>query len=380
MKKRSDTVMRIAIALSALLVGVAFGRWIEPSLAADPEKATANVSAPNESRTAEVLATPDPLAENATKPQGHKTLADILKDRKGRNRIAELTAYVDHLSTGDFAAALLATRKLARGSDRELATQLLAARWAELDPDGALAFASSHKEFPDLTSDVFQQLASGDLQSALARAQSIGDSSMRYQALRGALSVMAEQDPVGALQLAGTYGDFPHAEPLTQMIYRQWSSTDPAAAAAVAAQDSSSSGWRSPLGQVVRTWATDDPQGALNYALTMSDPSTQAHSVGEIVRQWGNQDPTAAASWINTMSPGPARDAAAAALASAVSSTDLSAAVGWADSISDESLRTSALQRVGRRVLASDPTNGAATLTSAGFPPQIVQSLSTPHP
>ena len=191
---------------------------------------------------------------------------------------------------------------------------------------------------------------------------------------------MAEGDPAGALQFAASDGDFARNEPLTQALYRQWSATDPLAAANAAAQDSSGTGWRSPLGAGIRgPGRAEDPQAALNYALTISDSSAQSRSVGDICAALGRHGSDRGGTWINSMPAGPARDAAVAAFASAVSSTDLQAAVGWAQSISDETARTSALQRVSRRVLWRDPDNGLATLQGAGVPPEILQALPPAH-
>ncbi|MEO6871410.1 MAG: hypothetical protein ABI233_04225 [Chthoniobacterales bacterium] len=215
----------------------------------------------------------------------------------------DITSFVEGLSPDDFAAALLAAKKLPSGADRDLATRLLVARWAEVDPDDALGFAADHKDFDQITSDVFKQLATNDLPGALARAQAMSDPALHYQALRGALSVMALNDPAGALKLASAAGNVPHTEPLTQMLYRQWSETDPAAAAAAAAQDSSGAGWRSPLGQAIRSWANQDPQAALEFAMTIPDSETRTRSVGDIFRRWSDQDAGAAANWINSMWP-----------------------------------------------------------------------------
>ncbi|HEY1769320.1 MAG TPA: hypothetical protein VGG02_03595 [Chthoniobacterales bacterium] len=376
----SKNLGKIVIALSALLAGIVFGRWVAtPVTSITSAKTVAASPSPNESKAADDAAAASALEmKNERDRLGKRhSLADILKDHKSRNRVAELTDFVNKLGRGDFASALLSMRKFPRGGDRTMATQLVAARWAEVDPDGALAFAANHKDFGELTTDVFQQLASGDLQSALVRAQTLDDPTQRYEALRGALSVMAEQDPGGALQMAANFGNFPDQLPLSQVIYQQWSADDPAAAALAAAQDTSSTGWRSPLSQVIRNWASQDPQSALNYALTINNPGQEAQSIGQVVRQWGNQDPTAAAGWINSMPNGPARDAAAAALAADVSSSDLSAAVGWAESISDDGTRTSALQRMSQRVLWRDPTNGLATLQSAGVPATILQTVQS---
>lgn len=374
--------MKAAIALSALLVGVAFGHWS----AKDRPTVSAVTSSTAADKSGLAKKAPVPLQEGPT-ADARKTatrpppdaLAGILQERNTSERLRQITSFVDELSPADFAAALLAAKKLPSTPDRELATRLLVARWADLDPDGALAFAANHKEFDQVTGDIFRQLAANDLQGALARAQTITDPSLHYQALRGTLSVMAQSDPAGALKIAGSAGNLPHGEPLTQMIYRQWSEADPASAAAAAAQDPAGSGWRSPLSQVVRNWADEDPQAALNFAMTMTDASAQARSVGDIVRRWSQADANAAASSINTMPGGSVRDAAAAAFASSVASTDVPTAVGWAQSISDAEARTAALQRVSRRVIWQDPANGAATLQNAGVPMNIIQNLPAPH-
>jgi hypothetical protein len=371
-----DHLLKAILVLGALIVGVAFGRWeTRVGSRVSSAAAIAPASLPNEFASEEK---PAIAAQKIGPPIGHFAAADfarIIKDRKNRQRVSALTDYVNHLSAADFSSASLFTRDLPHGADRDLATGLLVARWAELDPEGALAFAASHKGFEQITEQVFQDLAANDLHGALTRAQAMSDPGSRYQALRGALSVMAESEPAGAVQLAESSGNFARSEPLSQMIYRQWSATDPQAAATAAEQDASTSGWRSPLAQVIRTWSSQDPQSALSYALTIGDPAAQARSVSDIVRRWSEQDANAAATWINTVPAGAARDAAVAALASAVSSTDIPAAVGWAQSISDNTARTSALQRVSRRVLWRDPDNGLATLQGAGVPMEILQAL-----
>ncbi len=371
----------LVIGVSALLVGFAFGHWVMPGAregAARPETVARSTPAPSlTSKGLEEAVVATAATDSARHRSELSALNGVLQDH-GSGHLRALTDYVDNLAPADLAAALLAARKLPEGADRDLAMRLLVARWADTDPDAALAFAAKHKEFDQLTDDIFQQLATTNLTAALARAETITDPNLHYQALRGALGVMAASDPAGALRLAAASPNVPHTEPLSSMIYRQWSETDPAAAAVSAAQDTANTGWRSPLGQVLRNWADQDPQAALNYAMTLSDAGAQARSIGDIVRHWSEQDPGAAASWINTVSAGGVRDAAAAAFASSVASTDLPTAVGWAQSISDDSVRTSALQRVSRRVIWRDPDNGAATLQSAGVPTEIIQNLPPP--
>jgi hypothetical protein len=265
------------------------------------------------------------------------------------------------------------------GSARELAAQLLVARWVDTDPEGALQFASQNREFDYVAADVFQQLAASDSSGALARAQGIADQNVRYQALKGVLGQMADQDPAGAIKLAATLGQFANNEPLSQAIYRQWSAADPQAAAAAAAQDSSGGGgWRSPVNQVLRNWATQDPQAAIAWSTALPDPATQARDVGQIIRQWSRDDFNAAANFVNDVPAGPVHDAAAAALAFSLAPNDPSAALGWARSISDAAQRDSAMQRLSREIMYRNPSNGAAILQAAGIPQNMIPQPPNP--
>ncbi len=373
----------LVIGLSALLVGFAFGHWVVPATREPaPVAQTPARSTPVPGLTSKELAVSATLPTGASDLAKHRSelsaLNGLLHER-GAGHLHALTEYIGNLAPADLAAALLAVRKLPESADRDLALRLLVARWADTDPAAALAFAATHKEFDQLTGDIFQQLATTDLTGALARAQAITDPRLHYEALRGALGVMATTDPAGALRLAAGAQNPPRTEPLSSMIYRQWSETDPAAAAASAALETSDNGWRSPLSQVLRSWGNQDPQAAVNYAMTLGDTSAQSRSVNDIVRRWSEQDPGTVAGWINTVPAGSVRDSAVAAFAASVASSDLPTAVGWAQSISDDAARKSALQRVGRRVMWQDPTNGASTLQSAGVPAEIIQNLPPPR-
>jgi hypothetical protein len=372
MLKNRDFVRQAVIAIAALLMGGGIGHLMTAGPAPAPVNADPVAKA--------VTASSGPHVEHPLAPTGsgsshsadliaRKSLEEIMKGTNSATRTRELEEYVKNLAPSDIGAALKQLRGLPEGSARSLATGLLVAHWIETDPEGALKFAAQNHDFDYITADVFQQLAGDDAQAALARAQAITDPNARYQALRGVLSYMADQDPLGALALASTLGSFPNNESLSQMIFRQWSAVDPQAAAAQAALTSSDGGWRSPVTQVLRNWASQDPLGAIAWTNAQADPSMQARDIGQIVRQWSRDDQTAAANWVNTLSPGVTRDAAVASLAFSLGGTDPSAAIGWAESISDADQRTNAITRLSREIMARNPSNGAAILQAAGIAP-----------
>ena len=302
-----------------------------------------------------------------------KSLDAILAERDPRQRASDLEAFINGLSPSDYADALRRIRKIPGNNERDLASRLLVARWVQTDPEAALNFASSNRGFEYIADDVFQAEAALDLQGALDRAKALADTNLRYMALRGVLSFIADTDPSGALALAQSLGDFPGNEPLSSVLYRQWATNDPQAAALQAIQDAAgNNSWRSPVSQVARTWASQDPMAAANWSISLTDPEAAARSISQVMRQWARDDSTAAANWVNALPPGSSYDAAAAALAFSIAANDPQTAVSWADNIADAAARTSALQRVSREVMWRDPTNGAAILQAAGVPADLI--------
>ena len=301
-----------------------------------------------------------------------KSLDAILADRDARNRMGNLETFINGLKTQEYADALKRIRRIPNNNDRELASRLLISRWVQGDPDGALQFAAANRGYEYVADAVFQQAAATDVQSALDRAKALPNTDLRYMALRGVLSFMADTDPAGALRLAATLGDYRGNEPLNSVIYRQWATNDPQAAALQAAQENAGGGWLSPVNQVVRTWANQDPAAAANWSLSLNDAEARSRSISEVMRQWTREDAMAAASWINGLPPGSNHDTAIAALATSMAATDPQNAIGWARNIADETARNKALQRISREVMWRDPTNGNAILQAAGVPPNLI--------
>jgi hypothetical protein len=383
MIKNREMMIQVGVVLAALLLGGVIGHAMigggnssAPAVKATLETVASKTAAKLADRPLSPAAPASSSTEAAAPAATRKTLDQIMKGRLSSARTKELEDFATNIAPSDIGAALKELRKMPEGSSRELAERLLVARWAEADPEGALKFAAQNHEFDYITSDVFQQLAADDMQGALARAQSMTDPNARYQALRGILSFMADQDPLGALKLANTFGNFANNEPLSQAIYRQWSAVDPQAAAAQAALDGNSgSAWRSPVSQVLRNWATQDPLAAIAWSNSVADPATQARDIAQIVREWSRDDLSAAANWVNTLAPGSTRDAAAASLAFSLGGTDPAAAINWAQSISDTGQREGAMQRLTREIMFRNPANGAAILQAAGVPQNMIPTI-----
>ena len=312
---------------------------------------------------------PEPMSSSST--QSKKALESILKEKDSRQRMADLQSFISTLKPAQYADALKSLRRLPGSSDRDLASRLLIASWVQSDPNGALQFAASNTGYENIAENVFQQEAANGVQGAIDRAMALPSADLRYQALRGIVSYLADTDPTAAFALAQRAGDFPGNEPLTNLAYREWANVDPAAAAAQAAKDPTG-GWRSPVNQVVRTWASQDPAAAANWSLSLTDPQTSSRAVSQSVRQWARADLGAATNWVNNLPDGQARDSASVSMALATAANDPQSAVNWANSIADPNARNDALQRLSREVMWRNPTNGASVLQAAGVPPNLI--------
>ena len=370
------TLRQVLILGGIFLAGVAIDRaFVATQTAPSPKQDTVTLSsAPTVTQASTNPVTPAIELQrfSTTSGQTKKALEAILKEADPRQRMTDLQSFINTLKPGQYADALKSIRKLPGSSDRDLASRLLISSWVQSDPNGALQFAASNAGYENIAENVFQQEAANGVQGAIDRAMALPNPDLRYQALRGIVSYLADTDPAAAFTLVKQAGDFPGNEPLSNLAYREWANVDPAAAAAAAAKDASGDGWRSPVNQVVRTWASQDPSAAANWALSLNDPQASSRAVSPAVRQWARADLSAATDWVNGLAAGQARDNASASMAYTMAATDPKSAVNWANSIADETARNNALQRLSREVMFRDPTNGAAVLQAAGVPANLI--------
>jgi hypothetical protein len=378
---RYGLIIGIAVVVGAVLDRVVVGHGYVAEKSTLPTlqqtESTPAAVAHSSSTSRETAAASDPSPSSGTKAPV-KDLATILAERDRRQRMTDLEEFINSLASNEYGDALKRIRRVASTNERDLASRLLVARWVQTDPEAALNFATSNHGYEYVADDVFQAEAATDLQSALDRAKAITSPDLRYQALLGVLSFMADSDPAGALRLAQGLGDFPGNEPLSNVIYRQWATNDPQAAALAAMQAGGDNSWRSPVYQVARTWAKEDPTAAANWSIGLTDPQAQARSISQVMRQWTREDLNAAVNWVNSLPPGMSYDAAAAAMASSLAANHPQDAVSWAENITDPTMRNDALERVSREVMWRNPTNGADILQAAGVPANMIPQPGNP--
>jgi hypothetical protein len=189
------------------------------------------------------------------------------------------------------------------------------------------------------------------------------------------------------------------SEPIRRELYKpffkQWTKTDPAAAATLLRQLATSPAnsnaanpeWVDLLGQVTAQWARTDVKGAMiwvqtlpegpakvqalaqaSYSWTEIDPQAAAvyaaqqmdpQLISNVASKWAERDPQAAAFWVRGLPAGEARDSAVASLASVWGQMDPAAAAAYVTSLPPGDAQTKAVAAVASAWASTSPAQAA---------------------
>jgi hypothetical protein len=294
------------------------------------------------------------------------------------------------------AAARLASMPKDRAGDRSAG--MLAANWAQKDPEAALLWAKSLKgEWKSTsTSEVYKVLAREDAAGAWERLKG-EPGHLRGKVAGEILEIVADEDPQKAMAMLMSIGSKSEQriatgsflqglgwsntrlafevidqvkDPATrreyladQMYYAAWTapdllkeqvakltdrekidtsqqvlrglvSSDPAAAENYFLALPEAQRSSHTLSQMVGQFANLDPKKAFDFAVSLQNPQEQTAAVNGLFSTWGNDDPEAAAAGWKKLPAGQGRLEALDIVASSWCRSDPEAAKAWADSLS----------------------------------------------
>lgn len=272
------------IGIAAMLVGAAGGFLAGKSGGSD-ESAKAAADAALETKT-RVRA--GAAAGESSAKQRNRSMDEILREP---GQLARMQSLMDLYSGMDASqleaeAAKLDSLPMAQ---RIMASFLLFGRWAEVDPQGALAHANTMgMGGMFVRPTILQSWASVDP----ANAAKYFSENPREFAMMGGF---------------GGGGRGPGGESGASVIAAEWAKLDPEAALdwanGLEGRDKSSA-----LNSVISEMAVQDPSKAAQVAATLSGDD-QARAYGEIASKWASSDFAAAESWIQSL-PVDSRDRA----------------------------------------------------------------------
>lgn len=223
--------------------------------------------------------------------------------------------------------------------DRILASVLLFSRWAEVDPQGAMAYANG---------------------------MGFGGMFAKPTILRS----WASTDPVNAARYYtenpnefGRMGRGPggRGDDGSAIIAREWAKLDPTAAMEWAGGlegRERGEAMVSVIGEVAAT----DPSKAVSMAAGL-EGEDQARAYGEIAERWAREDFEAADAWASSLT-GEGKDRAMREMIEVLAGTDPEAAASRIASLTDESIRDRAITSVASEWSGDDPAGAAAWLAT----------------
>jgi len=198
--------------------------------------------------------------------------------------------------------------------------------------------------------------------------QTVSDTALREQLIAAAAQSYALKDPANA---AGWLTSTGQADSVTEEaalnIVETWSQSDPAAAAAWAAQFPAGKDRKSAINSVLLHWLPSDSAAAEAWIQTLPEED-QGQAAGSIATQWSMRDPSGAAAWAVTLPEGQARSQAIGQVVTSWLNTDPAAAAEWAQQLPQGSTRDSAIEAYAAGTAGSDPRDAAALAASISDP------------
>ncbi|MES2921065.1 MAG: hypothetical protein V4819_05955 [Verrucomicrobiota bacterium] len=323
------------------------------------------------------------------------------------------------------AAARLASMPKDRVGDRSAG--MLAASWAQKDPEAALKWAKSLKGDwkSNSTSEVYKVLARTDAAAVWERLKG-EPGHLRGKIVGGILEIVADEDPQKAMSMLMSVGSKSEQriatgsflqglnwndtrlafevieqvkDPATrrenlgnQMYYAAWMapdllkeqvakltdrekidtsrqvlrglvSADPAAAEKYFIELPEAQRSSQTLSQMMAQYANLDPKKAFDFATSLQNPQEQTAAITGLFGNWGNDDPEAAAAGWKKLPEGQGRLEALDTVATSWGRSDPEAAKAWADSLSGAE-RTRALAAVLPALARDNPATASTQLAA----------------
>ena len=265
------------------------------------------------------------------------SFSDIMKESGQTARMQSLLDLYASLDPSEFAAEAAKLDELP-WNERMVAGFLLFSRWAEVDPQAALAYTSEMgREGFMVKGTVLQSWASTDPQAAA-----------KY----------FEENPRDFGMMGGFGGRGGGA---ASQIAMEWAKQDPAGALEWA-QGLEGRNASSAIGGVFRQVAQDDPAGAAALAAGLGDDE-RAGAYQSIAREWAQQDWGATEAWINGL-PSDERDGAMAQAIRGLASEDPALASTKVSSLPDGEAKSDAIRSISERWAREDAASAAEWLVS----------------
>lgn len=298
--------------------------------------------------------------------------------------------------------------------EAEQKMNLALARWAKLDPQGALNYAmslDSRRARVNAVNNVIGAWARNDPAGAqMWFLQNMPQDRLAAEATMRQLYVgMAQANPTAALQnlfqlpteamqqsamkivmdhVVRTQGadevanyfmtmqDPAQKNYLALSMAQTWAAYQPSVAADWLSKVTDPAMLKSAVPALVSTWGFDDPIAATQWAAQIQDPSLRYSSVARGTTMWAKEDPISAADWVTTLNPpSPQADPAIQGLVGVIMKSYPEGAMMWASAMNDVGARNNMMTQVGQVWLKQDPAAATEYILQSSLPNKTKQFL-----
>lgn len=312
----------------ASAVTVAFAAGIIIGHYALPTASKASASAfPNDKQTTSASrvrsdASPDSSAPATGGSSPEENLIGAIKiavaHHANEHVYSELNELIDALDPKSVRPVMDAVQKLPNQREKNTFLSMLISRWAEADPQVALAYAQTKgtgAEDSWLVRDVVTSWAENDSAAATTWVTQLPPGQERKRALQSLVSVLAEEDPQGALNFLQSLPESGQGQMLYAPVFSRLASTDPVTAGQRASQFPAGSTRDMALQLVASTWAEQHAEAAYAWANNLPAGQARNNALQIILSRWANTDPQRVATMTAELPAGPMRDQAIADIA-----------------------------------------------------------------
>jgi hypothetical protein len=295
--------------------------------------------------------------------------------------MSAFTETLKNPTSGNLAAAIEAYEALPGGFGRASELKMLTYAWAEVDPEGALAWMKKQggHERRIGFGTILDVWARSDSEAAVVWAKENFEGEENPYFI-GIVNGMADTNPAGATELMMSlpYGRVRGAA-ASMLMEKQWNKGEDVAlrwvdtlekgtlkdyvvgrvAGKIAREDlSRAATWAEGMPEggerkravetVAGLWGDHDFSAAAEWVGGLPSGESRSEGMREVVREWAGKDPTAAAEWLNQYPASAEMDRPVEAFVRAVAQKDPQNALTWAESISDEKRRDEVVKDVNR--------------------------------
>lgn len=339
----------LIVSVIALAIGSAGGFFIGKSNSSALD--SKNVKSSESSARGGAFSQVESKRRDAAREPVFRSSSEVFQQGSQVSRIKDLLRFYSKLDTYELEAEVDKLSELGM-PDRMLASYLLFAQWAELDPVGAIAKTASLGRMGIFSkSTVLRTWASNDPRSAAAYyAENKQDFAMMGGGRRGGMS------PSGSI--AG-----------------EWTKEDPEGALSWALEQSGRDGTQA-VSSVFTELAKSDPKKAAQMALNLDEDSRGA-AYSAIARSLGASDYSAAEAWIAGLPVAEQNDVRATALSS-LARNDPDAAASKLDTVTDPDQTLELIDEIASGYARGNGAEGVAFLLEIGNQDALKESINGP--